>query len=104
MRRALLHVLVFHMPKLAIPPENVRKTTGNYNLFVTDWPKTDRYGRNLIPYRANRIWNLLHHEIKNSGNLDSFKLKIKALPRMPLYFMKNTFTKSRVFIRSKFIS
>ena len=26
-----------------------------YNIFVTDSPKTDRYGRNLIPYKANQI-------------------------------------------------
>ena len=29
--------------------------TRHYNLFVTDWHKTDRYGRNSIPYRANQI-------------------------------------------------
>ena len=51
--------------------------TRNYNLFVTDRPKTDRYGRNSIPYKANQIWNLLPGQIKNSANLDSFKLKIK---------------------------
>ena len=31
--------------------------TRHYNLFVTDRPKTDRYCRNSIPYRANQIWN-----------------------------------------------
>ena len=36
-----------------------RYNTRHYNLFVTDRPKTDRYGRNSIPYRANQIWNLL---------------------------------------------
>ena len=46
-------------------------------LFVTDRPKTDRYGRNSIPYRANQIWNLLPRQIKNLANLDSFKLQIK---------------------------
>ena len=54
-----------------------RYNTRNYNLFVTDRPKTDRYGRNSIPYKANQIWNLLPGQIKNSANLDSFKLKIK---------------------------
>ena len=29
----------------------------HYNLFVTDWPKTDRYGRDSIPNRANQIGN-----------------------------------------------
>ena len=43
---------------------------------MTDRPKTDRYGRNSIPYRTNQIWNLIPREIKNSANLDSFKLKI----------------------------
>ena len=51
--------------------------TRHYNLFVTDRPKTDRYGRNSIPYSANQIWNLLPRQTKNSVNLDSFKLKIK---------------------------
>ena len=54
--------------------------TRHYNLFVTDRPKSDRYGRNSIPYRANQIWNLLPRQIKNSVNLDSFKLKIKQWP------------------------
>ena len=54
-----------------------RYNTRNYNLFVTDRPKTDRYGRNSIPYKANQIWNLLPGQIKNPANLDSFKLKIK---------------------------
>ena len=49
----------------------------HYNLFVTDRPKTDRYGRNSIPYRTNQIWNLLPSKTKNSANLDSFKLKTK---------------------------
>ena len=54
-----------------------RYNTRHYSLFVTDRPKTDRYGRYSIPYRANQIWNLLPREIKNSANLDSFKLQIK---------------------------
>ena len=32
--------------------------TRRYNIFVTDLTKTDRYGWNSIPYRANQIWNL----------------------------------------------
>ena len=51
--------------------------TQHYNLFVIDWPKADRYGWNSIPYRANQIWNLLPRQIKNSANLDSFKVKIQ---------------------------
>ena len=51
--------------------------TRHYNLFVTDRPRTDRHGRNSIPYRANQIWNLLPRQIKNSANLDSFKLEVK---------------------------
>ena len=45
--------------------------TRHYNLFVTDRPKTDGCGWNSIPYRANQIWNLTPHQIKNSANLDS---------------------------------
>ena len=54
-----------------------RYNTRHHNLFETDLPKTDRYCRNSIPYRTNQIWNLLPRQIKNSTNLDSFKLKIK---------------------------
>ena len=45
-----------------------RYNTRHYNLFVTDRPKTDRYGQNSIPYRANQIWHLLSRQIKNSAN------------------------------------
>ena len=51
--------------------------TRHYNLFVINRPKTDRYGWNSIPHRANQIWNLLPRRIKNSAKLDAFKLKIK---------------------------
>ena len=50
--------------------------TRHYNICVTDGPMTDRYGRYLISYRANKIWNLMPGEIKGSVNLDYFKLKI----------------------------
>ena len=52
-----------------------RCNTRHYNLFATDRPKTNRYGQSSIPYRASQILNSLSHEIKNSANLDSFKLK-----------------------------
>ena len=51
--------------------------TRHYNLLENDRPKIDRYGWNSMPYRANQIWNLLPRQIKNSANLDPFKLKIK---------------------------
>ena len=51
--------------------------TRHYNLFVTGRPKTDRYGRNSIPYGAKQIRNFLPHQIKNSANFDSSKFKIK---------------------------
>lgn len=38
--------------------------TRRYNLFVTGRPKTDIYGENSIPNRANQIWSLLPSEIK----------------------------------------
>ena len=51
--------------------------TRHYNRFVAYRPKADRYGRISIPYRVNQIQNLLPLQIKNSANLDSFKLKIE---------------------------
>ena len=39
-----------------------RHNTQNYNLFVTNRPKTNRYGQNSIPHGANQIWNLLLRE------------------------------------------
>ena len=42
-----------------LPVSKHRYNTRHYNLFVTDRPKTDRYGRNSIPYRA------MPREIKN---------------------------------------
>ena len=36
-----------------------RYSTRHYNLLVTYRPKTDRYGRNSIPYRANQPWYLM---------------------------------------------
>ena len=44
---------------------------------MTDSLKTNRYGWNSIPYRANQIWNLLSHQIKTAAHLDYFQLKIK---------------------------
>ena len=76
-----------------------RCNSRHYNLLVTDRPKTDRYGRNSIPYRANQIRNLLPCEIKYSANLDSFKLKTS-----PCALCENIFTQSRIFIGSNFIS
>ena len=38
--------------------------TRHYNLFVTGRPKTDIYGGNSIPNRANPIWSLLPSEIQ----------------------------------------
>ena len=46
----------------------------HYNIFVTDRPKSDRYGRNSIPYGANQIWDLLSRPVKKSPHLYSFKL------------------------------
>ena len=67
--------------------------TRHYNLFVTDLPNTDRCDRNSIPYRTNHIWNLLPPQIKNSANLDSFKLKIKQwrCVEYPCIFCKNIY-------------
>ena len=31
----------------------------HYNLFMTDRPKTDRYGQTSIQFIANQIWNSL---------------------------------------------
>ena len=32
-----------------------RHNTQHYNLFVTDRPKTDRYGQNSVSYRAQQL-------------------------------------------------
>ena len=40
---------------LALGASKHRYNTRHYNLFVTNRPKTDRYGRNSIPYRATAI-------------------------------------------------
>ena len=45
---------------------------------MTDQPKTDRDGRNSIPYRASQIWNLLPHQTKDSANLNAWMLKLKT--------------------------
>ena len=80
------------------PVSKHRCNTRHCNLFVTDRPKTDRYGRNSIPYRA------MPREIKNSANLDSFKFKIKQWRCLecPCTFCK-AFTESRIFISLNFI-
>ena len=72
-----LHALSPDIMNDILPVSKHQYNNRHYNLFVTGRSKTDRYGRNSIPYRANQIWNLLPHQIKNSGNLDSFKLKAK---------------------------
>ena len=84
----------------------VSKHRCNIRHFTFSWligPKTDRYGRYSIAYRANQIWNLLPRQIKNSANLDSFKLKIKQwrCVECPCTLCKG-YTGSRIFIRSKF--
>ena len=49
-----------------------RYNTEQYNLFVTDPPKTDIYGQNSISYVANQIWNLLPRETKKFSKLRFF--------------------------------
>ena len=46
--------------------------TCHYNLFASDRPKTDRYGRNSIPCRANQIWNLLPLQLKKPSKFEFF--------------------------------
>ena len=79
--------------------------TRHYNLLMTDRPKTDRYDQNSILYRVNQIWNLLHHQIKNSADLDSFKLKIKQWRciEFPCTLCK-TYLSNLGYLRSTFIS
>ena len=60
-----------------LPVSKHHYNTQNYNLFVTDPPKSDKYSQNSISYTANQVWNLLPREIKNSASLDSIKLKNK---------------------------
>ena len=48
-----------------------------YNLFEDERFKTERYAVNSFPCRDNQLFNLLLKEIKDSGNLDKSKVKIK---------------------------
>ena len=45
-----------------------------FNVFETHIPTSSRYGLNLIPYKANQIWNLLSENLKS---LNLFKNEIK---------------------------
>ena len=50
--------------------------TRYYNLFVTGRPKTDRYGRNSIPYRANQSnLELITQWNKKASKLGFFNIK-----------------------------
>ena len=45
--------------------------------FKTHIPTSNRYGLNLIPYKANQLWNLLPENLKSSLSLTLFKNEIK---------------------------
>ena len=51
--------------------------TRQYNIFKTHIPTSNRYGLNLIPYKANQLWNLLPENVKSSPSLTLFKNEIK---------------------------
>ena len=56
-----------------------QNTSTILNTITFSWligPKTDRYGPNSIPYRANQIWNLLPRQIKNSANVFSINPRV----------------------------
>ena len=40
--------------------------------------RTLRYGSDTISYMGPKIWNKIPHDIKNSSNLNQFRLKIKC--------------------------
>ena len=49
----------------------------SFNIFQTNIPRSNRYGLNSIPYRANQLWKILPENIKSSQSLSCFKDKIK---------------------------
>ena len=51
--------------------------TQQFNVFKTHTPTSNRYGLNSIPYKANRLWNLLPENLKSSPLLTVFKNEIK---------------------------
>ena len=51
--------------------------TWQFNVFETHIPTLSRYGLNLIPYKANQLWNLLPENLKSSLSLSIFKNEIK---------------------------
>ena len=57
-----LNVVSLDITKDVIAVSKHRHITQHYSLFVTNRPKTNRYGQNSIPHGANQIWNLLPRE------------------------------------------
>ena len=60
---------------------SIQRNTYNlrsFNIFRCDTPRSNRYGLNSIPYRANQFWNILPVDIKNSPMVNCFKSKIKT--------------------------
>ena len=51
--------------------------TRQFNVVETHIPTSNRYGLNLIPYKANHLWNLLPENLKSSPSLSIFKNEIK---------------------------
>ena len=51
--------------------------TRQFNVFETHIPTSNRYGLNLIPYKANQIWNLLPENLRSSPSSTLFKNEIK---------------------------
>ena len=50
----------------------------NFNLFETPMPHSNRYGLNMISYRANQLWRLLPDDIKHSPSLSVLKNALKS--------------------------
>ena len=48
-----------------------------FNVLETHISTLNRYGLNLIPYKANQLWNLLPENLKSSPLLTLFKNEIK---------------------------
>ena len=51
--------------------------TRPFNVSKTLLPTSNRYGLNLIPYKFNNPWNLLHQNLKSFPSLTLFKNKTK---------------------------
>ena len=71
-----IHGLSPEIMKVFYTRANVYNTQ-QFNVFETHTPTSNRYALNSIPYKADRLWNLLPENLKSSPLLTVFKKEIK---------------------------